>query len=135
MIDYLEEIRNADVSELTFRMNGKELRVVKATAVNGNRIELTLAENTREVKGIHPQWKIDRGSNKTQKQAIRDYLESGHSITPLEALEMFGCFRLGAQIFDLKAEGMAIETTIKKDENTGKRYAVYFLSPDKPKEK
>lgn len=135
MIDYLEEIRNADVSELTFRMNGKELRVVKATAVNGNRIELTLAENTREVKGIHPQWKIDHGSNKTQKQAIKDYLMAGHKITPLDALEMFGCLRLGAQIFNLKKEGLPIEMNMKKDENTGKHYAVYFLSPDKPKEK
>ena len=127
MIDYLEEIRNAGVSELTFKMNGKELRVVKATAVSGNHIELTLAENTREVKGIHPEWKIDRSKKRTQKQAIKDYLLAGYSITPLEALEQFGCFRLGAQIFDLKKEGMPIETKIKTDEKTGKRYAVYFI--------
>ena len=39
---------------------------------------------------------------KSQNEAIREYLEAGHSITPLEALNKFGCFRLGARIADLK---------------------------------
>lgn len=127
MIDYIEEIRQFRTHELTFMFKGKELRVSTVGHADGSRIVLNLVENTREVKGIHPEWKIDRSKKRTQKQAIKDYLLAGYSITPLEALEMFGCFRLGAQIFDLKKEGMPIETKIKTDEKTGKRYAVYSL--------
>jgi hypothetical protein len=47
---------------------------------------------------------------RTQKDKIREYLQSGKSITPLDALEMFGCFRLGAHIFTLREEGMPIKT-------------------------
>lgn len=131
MIDYMEEMRNNGITELKFTMNGKTLRVKKATIINGKCMEIALSDGKREVRGIHPNWKIDHSSTKTQQQHIREYLEAGHSITPLEALEMFGCLRLGAQIFDLKKKGMAIEMTMKKDENTGKRYAVYYIAPAK----
>ena len=47
---------------------------------------------------------------KTQKEKIKEWLESGRSITPIEALEMFGSFRLGAIIFTLREEGMPIKT-------------------------
>ena len=47
---------------------------------------------------------------KTQKQLIKEYLQSGRSITPIEALEMFGSFRLGAIIFTLREEGMPMQT-------------------------
>ena len=47
---------------------------------------------------------------------------------------MFGCLRLGAQIFALKKKGLPIEMKMKKDENTGKHYAVYFIAPATPKE-
>ena len=49
-------------------------------------------------------------NRKTQKEKVRQYLESGRSITPIEALEMFGSFRLGAIIFTLREEGMPIKT-------------------------
>lgn len=32
---------------------------------------------------------------KSQNDAIADFLKSGHSITPLEALNKFNCLRLG----------------------------------------
>ena len=38
--------------------------------------------------------------NKTQKQNILDHLKSGYGITPLDALQKFGCFRLAAVIHD-----------------------------------
>ena len=131
MIDYMEEMRNNGITELKFTMNGRKLKVTKATVVDGKCMEICLAEDNRKVKGIHPDWQIDHSSPKTQQQHIREYLEAGNSITPLEALEKFGCFRLGAQIFDLKKKGMSIEMTMKKDENTGKRYAVYYIAPAK----
>ena len=77
-------------------------------------------------KGIHPAFE-KRDNKKSQTEAIRDYLLQGHSITPMDALELFGCFRLGARIADLKKMGMNIESEIRKDEGTGKRYSRYWL--------
>jgi len=65
-------------------------------------------------------------ANKTQKQAILDYLEMGCAITPMKALCLFSAFRLGAVIFKLKQEGHDIITHLMTDEN-GKRYASYSL--------
>lgn len=67
---------------------------------------------------------------KSQNQAIREYLEAGHSITPLEALNKFNCFRLGARIADLKKLGLRIVARTIKDPNTGKRYANYVLEKE-----
>jgi len=94
---------------------------------------LVLKEDTSAtLQGIHPAWAIDKSSKISQKQAIKEWLLAGHKITPLDALEMFGCFRLGAQIFNLKAEGMAITCVKKKDPKTGKRYGTYWLEKEKP---
>lgn len=38
----------------------------------------------------------------TQKDLILKHLLRGMSLTPLEALSRFGCFRLGARIYDLR---------------------------------
>ncbi len=46
-------------------------------------------------------------------------------ITPLQALKMYGCFRLAARISDLRGKGHTIETTII--EKDGKRFARYRL--------
>lgn len=40
-------------------------------------------------------------ATKTQKELIREYLERGNSLTPMDALELFGCFRLATRIFEL----------------------------------
>lgn len=64
-------------------------------------------------------------SAKSQNQEIYEYLQTGKSLTPLEALERFGCFRLGARIWDLKQADVKIETTMV--EKNGKRYASYSL--------
>ena len=56
----------------------------------------------------------------TQNELIKQALERGETLTPLDALDRFGCFRLGARIYDLKKEGMAIQSTRHKD-----GYAMY----------
>lgn len=61
----------------------------------------------------------------TQNKQILEFLKSGQSITPLDALRLFGCFRLGARIYDLKREGYSIKTTIVHDEL--KHFASYKL--------
>lgn len=62
----------------------------------------------------------------SQRANIKNHLEEGKSITPLEALQLYGCFRLAAVIFILKDEGMDIQTKmIKVGKN--KRCAKYTL--------
>ncbi len=61
----------------------------------------------------------------SQTKQIREHLESGRSITPREALMLYGCFRLGARIWDLRDAGLDIETTIV--EEGGKHFASYRL--------
>lgn len=63
----------------------------------------------------------------SQDLAILNHLKSGKSLTPTEALSLFGCFRLAARISDLKSQGFVIETEIVK--SNGKRYARYFIPP------
>lgn len=48
--------------------------------------------------------------NTTQCEQIKTYLERHGSITPLDALREFGCFRLGARVYELRAQGFPIET-------------------------
>jgi len=62
----------------------------------------------------------------TQAGRILAYLREGHRITALEALELFGCFRLAARVHELRREGWQIvERTVETA--TGKRIAEYSL--------
>ena len=61
----------------------------------------------------------------SQEEAIRAHLESGRDITPVEALDRFGCFRLAARIDELRQAGLDIETIIER--RGRKRYARYKL--------
>ena len=65
----------------------------------------------------------------SQNHQIKDYLKSGKSLTALDALHQFGCFRLGARIHNLKAEGMNIESEMISITSGGKtkRVARYKL--------
>jgi|TARA_B100000085_G_C18476717_1_gene485465 hypothetical protein len=62
----------------------------------------------------------------SQNAMILNFLESGGSLTPIEALEKFQCFRLAARMNDLRNKGYVIQTEILKDDN-GKSYASYSL--------
>lgn len=61
----------------------------------------------------------------SQNKAILNHLQNGNSITPIDALNLFGSFRLGARIKDLRDAGYKIETEIVKE--NGKRFARYFM--------
>ena len=67
-------------------------------------------------------------SSASQKARILAYMMEGNSITPLEALERFQSFRLGARIADLKEDGWPIESKWVIT-NTGKRVKSYSLYP------
>lgn len=60
----------------------------------------------------------------TQNAKILNHLKSGKTITSLEALNLFGCFRLASRISDLKKLGYTIGKITVYD--NGKRYARYY---------
>lgn len=61
----------------------------------------------------------------SQKLRILNYLKR-RPITPIQALEKFGCLRLAARIEELRSEGHSIET--ERVERGNKRYARYRLT-------
>ena len=62
----------------------------------------------------------------TQKDMILSWLQKGKTITPMEALEKFGCFRLAARIHNLRESGHNIVAT-DYETPSGKRVARYSL--------
>jgi hypothetical protein len=61
----------------------------------------------------------------SQNALIKGWLMNGRSLTTLEALNMFGCFRLAARIENLRTQGMDIQTEIV--EINDKRVARYSI--------
>ena len=65
----------------------------------------------------------------TQKQQVANYLQSGKSLTPIQALTKFGTLRLAAIIFKLKVEGLKIKTELmnigtKKNPRNVAKYSI-----------
>ena len=66
--------------------------------------------------------------NKTsQNDRILKHLKSGKTISPLEAMGVFGVYRLAARIFELRQDGHEIVKKIK-DDGQGRTYAEYSLA-------
>jgi len=64
-------------------------------------------------------------TTRSQKDKILRHMQEHGSISPMDALQLYGCFRLGARIWDLKHEGHLIEPSISSI--GGKRFAEYRL--------
>ena len=47
----------------------------------------------------------------SQEQEILNYLKTGQTLSPLEALNRFGCMRLASRVYDLRNQGHRIEAT------------------------
>jgi len=60
----------------------------------------------------------------SQNQQIANYLNKGRKLTPIDALNKFGCFRLAARIADLRNDGMNI-----KHRKVEKTFYKVFKSP------
>jgi len=60
-----------------------------------------------------------------QRDKIFGHLLSGYTLTPIQALEWYGCFRLSARIKDLRNDGVNIKTEIVSE--NGKKFARYSL--------
>lgn len=64
----------------------------------------------------------------SQCSAILEHLKKGLSITPLEALNRFGCFRLSARIHDLRHKQGYDIMTERVLTSSGKYVAQYRLA-------
>ena len=61
----------------------------------------------------------------SQANQILKCLESGASLTAIDALKRFGCLRLAARIEDLRSEGHPIITTmVTKNDSRVARYSM-----------
>lgn len=65
-------------------------------------------------------------NSQTHCELIRNHLIAGKKITPIEALNFYQCMRLGARIYDLRKDGLNVQSEPKTLKN-GKRVAQYFL--------
>lgn len=63
---------------------------------------------------------------KSQADRILNYLQKGNKLTPLKALKLFSCLRLGGRIYDLKQQGHNIISTMVT--RNGRRVAEYRLA-------
>jgi hypothetical protein len=61
----------------------------------------------------------------SQIKNITKHLESGKSITAIQALKLYGCFRLAARIHDIRAKGIdVISKTIRVGDADIAKYSV-----------
>jgi len=87
-------------------------RVRQEEAIRRNNHVVETAINLKAVKS-------------SQEDKILEYLKQGYTLSPLDALNRFGCFRLGARIFDLRKQGHDIRS--KNVRRNGKTFAEYYL--------
>ncbi len=62
---------------------------------------------------------------KSQNEQIKNHLQSGKTLTALQALRKFNCLRLSGRIYDLTHEGLNIKSEMVSVQ--GKRIARYSL--------
>lgn len=66
----------------------------------------------------------------TQCKLILEHMQKHHGITQKEAINLYGCYRLSARIYDLRDRGYAILTNVREEVNRyGKKshFAEYVL--------
>ena len=66
------------------------------------------------------------GASKSQTDRILDWMLEGNAITPIDALNRFGSFRLGARIAEIKARGYLVYSEFVTGDN-GKKFKKYYL--------
>lgn len=66
-------------------------------------------------------------SKETQLYRIREHLVRGGTLTQIDAILKFGCFRLAARIYDIRRTGLDVhKIMIKTDQD--RKFAKYYLS-------
>ena len=69
-------------------------------------------------------------NRKSQKNAILQYLLTGHSLTTNEAIELFGCTKLPTRISEFREEGYNIAGETREGKTrfgTPTRYKTYKI--------
>jgi hypothetical protein len=61
----------------------------------------------------------------TQNKEILAHLKEHKTIDSIQALNEYGCFRLGARIYDLKQDGFIIQTRMVTNKQNKKSFAQY----------
>lgn len=69
---------------------------------------------------------MKKSTEDSQDDMVLAHLKRGRTLTPLEALDRFNCFRLGARIHTLKGLGHDINSTLIRVGD--KRVAQYSLA-------
>jgi len=64
-------------------------------------------------------------TTESQETQVLNYLQSGKTITQLEALNLFDCMRLSARVHRLNKRGHDIKTEMI--EENGKRFGKYYM--------
>ena len=64
----------------------------------------------------------------SQRKRILKHLQQFKPLTPIQALNLFGCFRLSARIKELREDGYNITTEMIREGN--KKFAQYKLISD-----
>lgn len=62
----------------------------------------------------------------TQNKMLKNILDQGTHITPIDALNMIGSMRLAARVYDLKQSGYPVDKYVR--EVNGKRVTYYYKS-------
>jgi len=65
-------------------------------------------------------------TRKSQYSRILNYLLAGNKLTPLESLRLFGCFRLGARIWEAKKAGYKVNKRMVET-SSGAHVAEYWI--------
>ena len=61
----------------------------------------------------------------SQNKRILAYMKSGRSITALLGLQLYGCLRLAARVYDLRQQGVKVKQRMIRIRD--KRVSVYWL--------
>lgn len=114
--------------ELQGTITAAERRLLNRLSEISDNESLTLFAEITVAKTNYEMYLLQKKINnmKSQNNLILKHLQSGKSITPIEALEKFGSLRLSGRIYELKERGYKIKTEIIEI-NSGKRVAKYTL--------
>ena len=77
-------------------------------------------------KNVVPNENPNEASSESQKKKILQYLQDGETITSLEALELFRCFRLASRMTDLKYDDVKFDSVFINTP-TQKKVKAYFI--------
>lgn len=95
LVRAIDLLRNADVTSIAdLNLRRRTIQILKKLNNKQTIDDTIMATNIND----------NETRSASQTKQILAYLQSGNSITPLEALNLFGCMRLQARIYDIERE-------------------------------